>query len=86
LPELKTVIAKKTLNAVTTNIGERYAIADETIIVGLNGKQVSIREMLVPCEVEITYKTKKGVRTAERITMTSVGKDARWQWDADYPE
>jgi hypothetical protein len=79
-------IAKKGLEKVTTNVGNTYALSRETIIVGLDGHQVSIRKMLVPCDAEISYVTEHGVRKASRIRITRVGDDPNWQWTSDIPE
>lgn len=79
-------IAKKSLEKVTTNIGNTYALSRETIIVNLDGHQVSIRKMLVPCDAEVSYVMEHGVRQARRIKITSVANDASWQWTSDVPE
>lgn len=85
-PVAKVTIQKKVLEAVITNIGDRYRISDETIITNLDGKQVSIREMLVPCDAEITYKTEKGKRIAQRVKTIRLSRDNTWKWGADRPE
>jgi hypothetical protein len=86
LPKVKVIIEKKTLEAVITNIGDRYLLSDESIITGLDGKQVRIRKMLVPCEAEITYKTENGARVAQRIKMISISSNASWHWTSDKGE
>jgi hypothetical protein len=86
MPLTTASIEKKTLEAVITTIGERFKLSKETVITDLNGKQVSIRQMLVPCDAEITFETQNGVRVAQRIKMLRLGRDSRWQWDADRPE
>jgi hypothetical protein len=79
-------IEKKMIDAVVTNVGEVYELDEQTIITGMDGKQVSIRKMLVPCEAEVTYDTKQGKRIARRIRITRVHDKARWQWGARRPE
>jgi hypothetical protein len=86
MPLTTASIEKKTLEAVITTICERFKLSKETVITDLNGKQVSIRQMLVPCDAEITFETQNGVRVAQRIKMLRLGRDSRWQWDADRPE
>jgi hypothetical protein len=86
LPMDRVTIAKKSLEGVTTTIGQTYALSRATIIVGLDGHQVSIRKMLVPCDAEITYKTEQGVRRAQRITITQLGRNTTWQWTSNIPE
>jgi hypothetical protein len=86
LPMHKVSIAKKTLESVISNSGDRYALSDETIITGLDGQQVNIRKMLVPCEAEITYETKNGLRTAQRIKIVSIARDASRKWVSDRPD
>jgi hypothetical protein len=66
LPMDTVTIAKKGLKKVTTNAGKTYTLSKATIIVGLDGHQVSIREMLVPCDAEISYVLEQGARRAQR--------------------
>jgi mRNA-degrading endonuclease YafQ of YafQ-DinJ toxin-antitoxin module len=86
LPRKTVTIEEKMLEAVITNIGDRFQLSKETIITGLDGKQVSIRQMLVPCDAEIIYETKQGARIAQRIKMLRVESNSRWQWSSDLPE
>ena len=79
-------IEKKKLEEVTTTIGETYALSRQTIIVGLDGHQVSIRKMPEPCDAEISYVVDQGVYRAQRITITSVSDNSTWQWTSDIPE
>lgn len=73
-------IAKKSLENVTTTAGIRYVITDNTIIIGMDGHQVSTREMLVPCDAEISFETEQGQRKAIYIKMTRLGKNASRSW------
>lgn len=86
LPKDKVTIAKKSLESVFTNVGRRYAVTKATLIVGLDGQQVSIKEMLVPCEAEVTYTKEKNVRTAQRISIKKVSPKATWYWVGERPE
>lgn len=86
LDTVRVTIEKKSLETVTTNIGDKYGISDNTIILHTDGQQVSIREMLVPCDAEIAYSTEKGTRIAERINIKSVSSNASWKWSSDRPE
>lgn len=85
-PVTRVNIKKKMIDAVITNTGEAYAVDEQTIIVGMDGAQVNIRKLLVPCEAEITYDTRRGKRIARRITVTDVGVNATWQWISRQPE
>lgn len=85
-PVDRVTINKKTLTEVITNSGDEYALSTGTIIVGLDGKQVSIRKMLVPCDAEITYTMESNRREATRIQITLVYSDASWQWTSKVPE
>jgi len=91
-PQAKTVpvanvsIEKKMLEAVITNVGNRYKVSKETIITDLNGKQVSIREMLVPCDAEITYEAENGTRVAQRIKVVRISRNSSWKWVSEQPE
>lgn len=80
LPMAKVYIEKKFREAVVTVSGERYDLSSETIIVGLDGKQVSTRDMLFPCDAEITYERRSGARMAQRITILRIARDASWKW------
>ncbi|MGD9368660.1 MAG: hypothetical protein PVH87_23365 [Desulfobacteraceae bacterium] len=86
VPEAKVSIKAKMIEAVVTITGERYKISEETIITDLNGKQVNIRKMLVPCDAEITFQTEKGVRVAQRIKVIRIGSKSTWHWKAEQPE
>jgi hypothetical protein len=85
VPSEKVTIANKTLESVITQAGDTYAMTDGTIIVGTDGQQVSIRQMPVPCDVEISYSTKKGVRQAERVKILRVSSDATRRWSSKKP-
>jgi hypothetical protein len=85
-PVDRVTIEKKTLTEVITNAGQEYSISDGTIIVGLDGHQISIRKMLVPCEAEITYSTDSSGREATRIQINLVYPDASWQWTSKNPD
>lgn len=87
-PESKTkaTITEKTLETVTTNIGDRFALSDETIITNPDGQQVSIRKMRVPCDAEISFEIIKGKRTAQRINVVSIENGASWQWTSKQPD
>jgi hypothetical protein len=85
-PVTKVTIQEKVLEAVITNVGNRFQISKETIITNAEGRQVSIREMLVPCDAEITYKTENGKQIAQRIKTIRLGRDTTWKWGADRPE
>jgi len=86
LPMDKVTIEKKTLTEVITNIGREYSLSSGTIIVGLDGRQVGIRKMLVPCEAEITYRSKANAREVERIQIKRISPNASWQWFSKNPE
>lgn len=86
IPMVKVTIKKKEIDAVITNVGDRFKISKEAIITGMNGEQVSIREFLVPCDAEITYRTEKGERIAQRIKTTRLGSDTTWKWESRQPE
>ena len=86
LPQASVTIEKKMLEAVVTTTGESYALSSETIIMGMDGKQVSIREMLVPCDAEITFFTEGGKRQAKRIHVKRVSSKNTWQWTTRQPE
>jgi hypothetical protein len=86
LPVDQVTIEKKTLSEVITNTGREYALSTGTIIVGLDGQQVSIRKMLVPCDAEVTYNNKGNAREAARIQIKRVHSDASWQWTSKKAE
>jgi hypothetical protein len=83
LQRIQATIEKKSLETITTNTGEKFAVSENTIIVSTDGQQVSIRAMLVPCDAEIGHRLDNGVRTAERITIQRVGSNATWHWTSE---
>lgn len=79
LPKVSVSIASKTARSVTTNIGDRFAVSQQTIIFGMDGHQVSIRKLLVPCEADVTYSTGEDKKPlAEIIRIKSVGHNPTW--------
>jgi hypothetical protein len=78
-------IEKKSLDKIYTLSGS-FAISPETLIVGLDGKEVSIKKMLVPCDAEVSYAIENGVRKAYRIDIRRVVDGANWQWTSEKPE
>jgi hypothetical protein len=83
LPVVNVSIVSKTANSVTTNIGDRFEVSQQTIIVGTDGRQVSIRKMLVPCEAELTYSTDDATMLplAQLIRIHSVGHNPTWKYE-----
>ncbi len=88
LPETHVTIASKSPESVTTNTGDRFAVSKQTIIVGLDGRQVSIRKFLVPCDAVVTYSSSTDVSypLAQMIRIQSVASDADWRYKALIPE
>ncbi len=86
LDVLQATIEKKNLEKITTNTGERFALSENTIIVDTDGQQVSVRQMLVPCDAQIGYRIEKGVRLAERIDILRVSASANRHLRSDRPE
>lgn len=79
LPKVSVTIASKSARSVTTNIGDRFTVSKQTIIFGMDGHQVSIRDLLVPCEAEVTYSKGDGKqRLAEKIRIKSIGRNPTW--------
>jgi len=73
-------IKSKLRGALITTGGEEYVVDSGTIVVGMDGKQVNFRKMLVPCDAEVIYRNSDGVRKACRITITRVHNNASWEW------
>ena len=85
-PVDKATIVKKKQQWVITSIGNRYLVKHGTLIVGQNGRQVSLRELRVPCRARIVYQRDQQVRRAHRITVLSTSADARTDFTKDMPE
>lgn len=85
-PVDKVTIAKKTLEAVITNIGDTYVLSKQTIIIDTNGMQLSVRKMPVPCEALVTYAQIRAGKQAIRIAIQRVSEDATRHWTAKQPE
>jgi hypothetical protein len=83
LPVVNVSIASKTADSVTTNFGDRFDVTQQTIIVGTDGRQVSIRKMLVPCEAELTYSTDGAAAfpLAQIIRIHSVSRNPTWKYE-----
>ncbi|MDA8142185.1 MAG: hypothetical protein M0036_26360 [Desulfobacteraceae bacterium] len=86
LDKVEVTIARKSLEVITTTGGDKYYLSDNTIVVGMDGNQVSIRKMLVPCDVELAYRTEAGKRWAERIDIKRVSSNASSLWISNRPE
>ncbi len=82
----KITIEKKSKQKVVSKFGDAYAVSKATLILGVNGQQVSIYEMLVPCTAEITYRMKNGVKETHRIYMQHVLSGATDQLTYEKPE
>jgi hypothetical protein len=85
LQAARITIEKKSLQNIYT-VGQRYAVDSETLFVGTDGKELTIRTLWVPCDAEVQYRIENGVRTAKRVNIRRVAPDARWQWVSDHPE
>ena len=83
LPVLNVSIVSKRADSVTTNVGDRFEVSQQTIIVGTDGRQVSIRKMLVPCEAELTYSTDDAAASplAQLIRIRSIGQNPTWKYE-----
>ncbi len=88
LPVINVAIASKTAGSVTTNTSDRYTVSEQTIIVGTDGRQVSIRDMLVPCEAELTYSNETGFKDplAQLIKIKSIGRNPTWKYEGGAAE
>jgi hypothetical protein len=85
LSKIKATIEKKSLQRIYTLSG-KFEISPETLIIGTDGKEVSIKKMLVPCDAEVSYAVEKGGRMAYRIDIKRVADGASWQWTSEKPE
>ena len=83
LPVVNVAIASKTAKSVTTTIGDHFSVSQQTIIVGTDGRQVSIRDMLVPCDAELTYSGEAGSAypLAQLIKIKSIGNNSTWKYE-----
>ena len=78
-------IQKKSLKHIYA-YGRTFAVNPETVILGPDGKEVSLKKMLVPCDAEVMYLIEKGVSIAKRIDIKRIASDASWQWTSEHPE
>ncbi len=78
-------ISKKSLQWVYT-LGGKFKVSPETLIIGPDGKEVGLKEMLVPCDVQVSYAVEKGRRVAFRIDIKRIADGAAWQWTSETPE
>ena len=81
LARAKVTLAAKTRDFVETNIGDRWEITKHPLIIGLNGKQVTLKALPVPCDVEILYYPKaKGNQEAYRIDIKRIAPGAHMRY------
>ena len=59
----ETTIKLKNYETITTVLGDRYKINDATMIIGMDGEQVHISQLLVPCDAEVMIQNGKWVHT-----------------------
>mgnify|MGYP001404368781 CR=1 FL=1 len=85
LSKVNVTIEKKSLEHIFTMSG-KFGISPETLIIGTDGKEVSIKKMLVPCDAEVSYSVENGGRVAHRINIKRVADGASWQWTSEKPE
>jgi len=89
LPEVLTkvtaTIEKKSLENVYS-LGGKFAIDPETLIVGMDGKEVGIKKMLVPCDVEVSFTVENGIRMAKRIDIKRVANGASERLISERPQ
>ena len=86
-PSVNVTLDKKTPEVVITTGGQRYKILEQgTVIVGLDGQQVELADLSVPCDARIVYVIENGAREALLITMTSVSANASMQFIYERPE
>jgi hypothetical protein len=85
LSKAHTTIEKKSLQRIFT-YGQTYAVNDETLIVGSDGREVALKKMLVPCDVEVSYLIENGIRTAKRIAIKRIAEGASCNWVSEQPE
>ncbi|MBT8341019.1 MAG: hypothetical protein KJP07_13470 [Desulfatitalea sp.] len=85
LAKAKITIHKKSRQNIYT-YGRKFAVNKETLIIGIDSKEVSLKKMLVPCDAQVSYRMENGVPTAKRIDIIRVASEAGWQWIAEEPE
>jgi len=76
LMRIYVTIAAKAKSHFLTDGGDRWQIAKNPLIIGANGRQVSLRDMPVPCEADILYFEKDNGRDVYRIEIKVVSQDA----------
>ena len=86
LKTTKVDIDKKTPEVVISNVHDRFGVDDGTLIIGLDGKQVSYREMLVPCTVTIDYAIEEGGNRAEMIKILRISPNATRHFFYERPQ
>lgn len=78
-------IQSKSQEHVSTSTGRRYTVSRETLIVGMDGAEMTYQSMLVPCEAEVTYVSRNGVRMARRIDVKRVAPNAAPDLTSEVP-
>lgn len=86
-PTVSVTLDKKTPEVVITNAGDRYTVSkQETIIVGLDGRQVDYIDLSVPCDAQVVYHPDDGGNQADLITVVRVSSNATKNFFHERPE
>lgn len=85
-PVASETVVKKTPQRLVTFGGKSYGLSKDTIIVGQNGRQVRLKNLLIPCDVRIVYRWVKGKRKALRVKVLRFASDAKNEMSYDIPE
>jgi hypothetical protein len=69
-------IQSKTRKRISTSAFTSYAVTAGVLIYGPDGKTVSLKNLMVPCDAEVIYINENGVRSAVRINVKRIAADA----------
>jgi serine protease inhibitor ecotin len=86
-PTAELTLDRKTTEVVISTDGDRFKVDEKaTVIVGLERQQVDYQNLLVPCDVVVTYHLEKGAKTADLIRITRISATAKKDFFQERPE
>lgn len=86
LPKAEVTIVLKSRQSLTTTEGQRYGVTRETLIVGTDGKEITLNDLPVPSTVTLTYAPGNGVSWARRVDINRIAPNASKHMNSEVPQ
>lgn len=86
-PTAEVTLDRKTTEVVISTGGDRFKVDKKaTVIVSLDGRQVDFQDLLVPCDVVVTYHNEEDSQMADLIRVTRISAGASKDFFQERPE